>query len=619
MSIYEDNMKVLQQWHEDLYEQLMSGDAQFSKDMEDRVLIGDALDGDKFLVYQNECGITALNSLYSPAHEAERYAAQFMPMSEGSTFLFYGFSNGRVIRKILEEKEKIVLCVICEPSVPVFKRALQEFDLTDILECPGIHFYVGDISIEELEKMLYDRITYDSWKRFNLCILSKYQELFEDRCIEVKELCERIVANKEGELNTLIEYARAGMENEIQAMRWIMDCISLQSLKNQLSTEVPYIVVAAGPSLEKNLEILKDAKGKAMIVCVDTAVGFLLKHDIVPDMICCVDAQKELKLFEHPRIQEIPIAVSTDTNYRVLERMGKCRPIYISVSNDFLVREFKEKGMPVGYFDGGGSVATVLFQLGVELGYKRIVLVGQDLAFTDKKAHAGMGNYNEDDFITSFSLVDGYHGGQVITRADFKHYIDWYNMRIPQLTDCEVINATEGGAKLKGAIQMPLREVVERYCIQSFEADKVLAGLPSVWSTLEERQELYHDIEEKYEYFKGLRKRLKNVISDAERGITLLERGGYQRKELQKIDASLARMTREVEEKEGILILIKRMIDTEASVTDDLHEAEENPELESIRLYKKMHLYFTEMLQADEEVLELWQQVMERIKADYKL
>lgn len=619
MSIYEDNIKILKQRHEDLYEQIVNDDAQFSGEQDVDVLIGDALNGEKFLVYQNEKGITALNSMYSPEHEAERYVAQFEPIREGSAFLCYGFGNGGVIRKILEEKEKVYLCVICEPSMLIFKRALEEFDLTDILDHPSVRFYVGDIKIEEIERNIYNKITYDSWKRFNLCILSKYKELFEDTCVEIAELYDRIVINKEGELNTLIEYARAGMENEIQAMRWIMDCVSLQSLKDEMSTDVPYIVVAAGPSLEKNVEVLKKAKGKAVIVCVDTAVGFLLKHDVVPDMICCVDAQKELKLFENPKIKEIPIAVSTDTNYRVLEKLEAKRPIYISVSNDFLMREFTEKGKPVGYFDGGGSVATMLFQLGVELGYKRIVLVGQDLAFTDKKAHAGMGNYNENDLVIYFSLVDGYHGDKVITRGDFKHYIDWYNMRIPQLTECEVINATEGGVKLKGTIQMPLSEVVERYCTQTYEADKVIAGLPSVWNTPEERQKLYQDIEEKYEYFKGLRRRLKNVIGDTERGILLLERGNYQQKELQKIDANLARMTREVEQKEGILILIKRMIDTEASVTDDLHEEAETPELETIRLYKKMRLYFSEMLQADEEVLELWKQVMEKIKADYML
>lgn len=619
MSIYEDNIKILKQRHEDLYEQIVNDDAQFSGEQDVDVLIGDALNGEKFLVYQNEQGITALNSMYSPEHEAERYVAQFKPIWEGSAFLCYGFGSGGVVRKILEEKEKVYLCVICEPSMLIFKRALEEFDLTDILEHPSVRFYVGDIKIEEIERNIYNKITYDSWKRFNLCILSKYKELFEDTYVEIAELYDRIVINKEGELNTLIEYARTGMENEIQAMRWIMDCVSLQSLKDEMNTDVPYIVVAAGPSLEKNVEVLKKAKGRAVIVCVDTAVGFLLKHDVVPDMICCVDAQKELKLFENPKIKEIPIAVSTDTNYRVLEKLEVKRPIYISISNDFLMREFTDKGKPVGYFDGGGSVATVLFQLGVELGYKRIVLVGQDLAFTDKKAHAGMGNYNENDLVTYFSLVDGYHGDKVITRGDFKHYIDWYNMRIPQLTECEVINATEGGVKLKGTIQMPLSEVVERYCTQTYEADKVIAGLPSVWNTLEERQKLYQDIEEKYEYFKGLRRRLKNAVGDTERGILLLERGSYQQKELQKIDANLARMTREVEQKEGILILIKRMIDTEASVTDDLHEEAETPELETIRLYKKMRLYFSEMLQADEEVLELWKQVMEKIKADYML
>ena len=250
-------------------------------------------------------------------------------------------------------------------------------------------------------------------------------------------------------------------------------------------------------------------------------------------------------------------------------------------------------------------MATVCFQMGVALGFKRIILVGQDLAFTEDKVHAGMGKYNKGDLVYGFSVVDGYNGGQVTTRNDLKNYLEWYNARIPQLQDCEVINATEGGAKITGTIQMPLSEAIDKYCVKECQIAEILTQTKSVWETREQRQGLYDDIEKQYQYFKGFRRRLKDAISSTERGILLLERGGYQKKELQKIDKVLASITREV------------MIDTEASMTDDLHEVAENTEKESIRLYKKMHKYLSDMLEADEELLPMWKEVMDEIRMKY--
>lgn len=619
MALYDENSLVLKETNPDLYKKLENYRIEQTGKEGVQVLVGDALDGEPFLVYQQGDALTALNSTYSPVHEAERYILQYEPILENSSFLFFGFGDGQVISKILDAAENMLFCIIYEPSLQIFMKAMEVFDLRGILNHGQVRLIVGDLDINSLEFELGERVTYQTWKRFRLCVLSKYDALFSEDCMKIRTAYKRIIVSKDADLSTLARFAETGMKNEIHAMKWMMDCVSYEAVGEKLNKEVPYIVVAAGPSLEKNVEVLKQAKGKSVIICVDTAIGYLLKHGIIPDMICTVDPNKELTLFDNPQIERVPFVVSTDTNYQVLEKAGAGRPIYLSISNDFLQQEFLKQGVRIDYFDGGGSVATVCFQLGVEWGFKRIVLVGQDLAFTDKKAHAGMGAYKDEDIGGNFSVVDGYNDDKVITRGDFKLYLDWYNLRISQLEGCEVINATEGGAKINGAVQMPLAKVVDLYCTQECEVSSALQEVRSIWATQEERLSLYQDMEKQYNYFKGLQRRLKECISNAERGILLLERGNYQKKDLQRIDKCLAEMTREVEERVGIVILVKRMIDTEASLTDDLHEAENDLELESIRLYKKMIKYFSDMLAADVELLPVWKDVMEEIKAEYQL
>ncbi len=289
----------------------------------------------------------------------------------------------------------------------------------------------------------------------------------------------------------------------------------------------------------------------------------------------------------------------------------------MSITNDYSDELFKKKGYHVEYFDGGGSVATVCFQMGVELKFRTIILIGQDLAITKEKAHAGQNEIKNSDLKYKFMMVDGYDGGKVMTRADYKFYIDWYNMRIPELGDTVVVNATEGGAKIKGAVQMTLQEAVDRYCRAEYDVPAMFAEVPKVWDSIEEKQEYYEDIKKKYRYFAGFHRRLKDGIAQTERAIRLLKRGNYQTKELTKIDRQLDAITKEVETQNGMVILVKRMIETDITLGDDLNDSNENIELESIRLYEKMQKYLKDLCEAAEEMLPIWKDTIQEINEKY--
>ena len=613
MNIYDKNIKSLKEYRPELYEKV-----QTSENSAQRVYTGDALDEEKFLAYLNEDGsLIALNSTYHPAHEADRYVAQFSECVPETILFLYGFSDGRVIREILSEHCPINRCIVYEPSVDIFRHALQELELDDLFMDTRLKIIVADP--QALEKFLYGEMNYRSWKLFRWAILSKYREIFDTDYKEVQALYKRMYEDRQADMRTLIRAAQAGMVNEAYAMKWMLDSRTLEQLKKRLPTEdVPCIVVAAGPSLEKNVEILKQAKGKAFIICVDTAVKYLLEREIMPDLLCTVDPLKGSSFFTRPEIKEIPIAISADSDYRALESIGDIQPIYISITNDFYRGLFRKQGTDVGYFDGGGSVGTTCFQIGVALGFKTIIIIGQDLAFTDDKAHAGMGNLQESDLVYGLMMVDGYYGEKVLTRGDFKHYLDWYNMRIPEFKDRTIINATEGGAKLKGAIQMSLQAAVDQYCKQEFDFYKVFTETPQVWDTYEKKQEYYEQIQMQYKYFVGFRRKLKEGIRQADRAILLLQRGRYEQRELERIDRELDVITREVSHNDAMVMLVKRMIETDITMTDDLHDAEENLEMESIRLYGKMKKYLSDLNEALEELLPLLRQIAEEINEKYE-
>ena len=81
---------------------------------------------------------------------------------------------------------------------------------------------------------------------------------------------------------------------------------------------MPAVLVSAGPSLDKNINQLKEIRENVFIMAVDTALNSILTHDIIPDMAITVDSHKPLVLFEDERVRQIPLAVSTCTNKKVI-------------------------------------------------------------------------------------------------------------------------------------------------------------------------------------------------------------------------------------------------------------------------------------------------------------
>lgn len=612
MTLYEKNMECLKQMRPEIYEKLKG----YIIDIQS-ILCGDALDGEKFLAVSKDNEIIPLNSTYHPSHEAERYVAQYDELSAETVLFMYGFSNGFIIRKALEKNCPVQSCVVYEPSVEIFVKVLEEYDVTDLIRNTELLIFIRKINDELLEKTLYDIMNYRNWKLFQFSIVPCYDRLFAKDCKEILKMFTNVHEYKHMEMNTLIRFAQSGVKNEVKAMKWFMNCHALEQYKNKFPEDMPCIIVAAGPSLEKNAEVLRRAKGKALIICVDTALPFLLKKDIIPDIACTIDAQKGTTYFMDTRLKDIPIMVSTDSDYRALEQIGDVKPIYIAAVNDFFQRLFKDKGYNVDYFDGGGSVATVSFQVAVGLGFHTIILMGQDLAFSDDKAHAGMGEVTKEDLDSKLMMVDAYNGGQILSRVDFKHYIDWYNLKIPELTDRLIINATEGGAKLKGAVQMTLNDVVNNYCNKCYDMNAFINSGSHVWESYEEKKQLYDEIKKKYAEFKQLEKKITDGICLTDRAILLLKRGNYSLKELTQIDKKLKCLTDTIGTNEGTIILVKRMIDTEVTLTDDLHKAEANLDQESIRLYNKMKKYLSDMQKALEEILPLWTEVQKEINDVY--
>jgi hypothetical protein len=194
---------------------------------------------------------------------------------------------------------------------------------------------------------------------------------------------------------------------------------------------------------------------------------------VEPDFIISVDVRKSLSHFQNSISINTPMLASVTANPEVI-RANKARKIFFD--DEGLIKQLKGINTKSANLQGAGSVATTAFEIARYLGSKTIILIGQDLAFEGDASHA-MGQRLQEDISTEYhELVEGNNGNLLKTRFDWYKYLCWYNETIPQF-DGVVVNATEGGAKIQGTEVLSLKEAIDKYCLEDFDASRIFKQL----------------------------------------------------------------------------------------------------------------------------------------------
>jgi hypothetical protein len=302
--------------------------------------------------------------------------------------------------------------------------------------------------------------------------------------------CTKLISSRISDLLTRFEFEEKWVENIFLNVPKLSKGFAISGLFNKFKS-MPGIIVSAGPSLKKNIKLLKDINEKALILAVDTAFPVLRKYDIVPHLVMTLDAQKfSLKHFfgqyntntaliadlvSCPSIiRDFKGAVFFSTTSKIVySDMGEClRETTPSV--DWLEKFITN----VGDIQSGGSVATNAFDVLLNLGCNPIILVGQDLAYTGREMHS-TGTYHNDGWIPTcsrflnldtinqniirkrkISRTPAYgNEGTVITDFILSLYRSWFE-NSSKIAPVKVINASEGGAKIENTIEMSLKDVI---------------------------------------------------------------------------------------------------------------------------------------------------------------
>lgn len=497
----------------------------------------DTKDGNKALVIEKEDKEYRLNSLYRPLKEAEKWADQYEFQNINVSVIMFGIGNGLFIREMLKRLKPDAKVYLYEPEISIFLYVLNNIDISDIICDTRVYLFINNINQNEFKGLLQKETDWLSISAQIICNHPVYDKIYID---EFEEFLNMVYsANNLAKVNIDTERHLSDMlvNNAIKNLRYIKESNYVSEFIGKIPEELPAIIVAAGPSLDKNIDELKRAEGKAFIFATDTAVKHLIKHNIKFDAIITIDAKKAVVHLRDEKCHNIPLFCVLEARNQMME-MHTGRKIWFRGSV-YMYSLYSKFNREFPGYNSGGSVSTAAFSVCLSMNFKNIIFIGQDLAYDGEVTHAGGVVRKIIGEGKGQKQVESIDGGMVWSRYDWLIYLEWLENSIRDIKGINVIDATEGGALIHGSKVMKLSEVIDKYCKEEFSFSSLLEEIPYTF-TGDEYNKVKEEILHLRKEFSDIKNKSKEGIKIAGRVIKSINnknsRTKNEAKDLKKID-----------------------------------------------------------------------------------
>lgn len=601
--IFKDiNMECMKQNKSYLYDKFKEVDFSSLNLKIDKIESINSRDGEKLVVIQLDSREYRLNSIYRPIDEAKRWIEQYEFNSAYTIITMFGFGNGVFARQIIENMSDTDILLIYEPSIEIFMHVINNYDLTDIFSNKRVSISVEGLNEFEFHSCLRDMVNISNIKNQKNLIYPQYDKIFVESCINFYKELKNGYHHAKININSEKKFAKKSIENILNNIQFLENSNTLSQIREIIPANLPAVIVAAGPSLEDNIEELKKLKEKVIILAVDRTIDYLLDSGIEPDFLVTLDPMKLLKDYSRRTDLAVPLICIMESNYEILSR-HKGRKI-IGNCTRFLDEIYQQKKVAPPRILTSGSVATIAFSACLEMGIKRIILVGQDLAYRNNKTHMNEEIQDQEFNPLTDVMIEGIESNKVRSRYDWKEFLNWFQDMIVLNPDIEVIDVKSSGAMIKGTTLMSLADVANKYCKQVFFCKEAMDNLNVTFNS-EDINKLYNYLNKNISILEGMRKKAQEAIKSCR---TLIE-------EENKNNASMFKIEKEVKnlkkanryiERQSIYKIMDPFINAQAtSQLSEIYQFSNDLKENSINTYKKSISIYEAVIEAVDYVMPL--------------
>ncbi|ECH3378796.1 motility associated factor glycosyltransferase family protein, partial [Campylobacter jejuni] len=379
---------------------------------------------------------------------------------------FYGFGNGILFKALLQNKNHQHI-VVFEKDIEIIWIMFHILDFSSELQSARLMILeTSSLDIEFFSNFCSSKPFFQFSRIYFLELMSHYYERFHE---DILGLNKKLAENFK---NSIVSYgndpldALQGIEQFVYNLPQMITHPSYKELlskrKNLSDTA---IIVSTGPSLTKQLPLLKKYASKATIFCADSSYPILAKHGIKPDYVLSLERIPLTSEFFNNDFGEfdkdILFILKSYVHPHTTKYLQKNNRAFILVSTYASFIQYLKLDY-FGYFNMGFSVAHMACYLSLHLNHKNIIFIGQDLAYAEN------GNSHPDDYQNSANyesqmyehiLTKAYGGKKEVKTHHvwlmFKRNLEQDVQKIQKYLDTKVYNCTEGGARIEGTIEKP--------------------------------------------------------------------------------------------------------------------------------------------------------------------
>jgi len=419
-----------------------------------------------------------LHSRYDPEDEARKFV-DGVDVSKAYCFVVGGFGLGHHVRALFERLRGDAFIIVSEPDLALIRTALEHVDLGEVLDS-GRCVILTEANTSQLHEKLQPHhtmmmlgtqiVSHPASQR----VAGAFHDTLRQMIGDFASYCRMTVL-------TVVGNSRATNTNVAYNLPSYVATPPIDILHGRYA-DYPAIVVAAGPSLHRNIDVLAGLAGRAVILAVQTTFKTLLRRGITPDFVTSLDYHEMSRRFFEgiDDFRGAHLIAEPKATWHVVDVYdGPISLLYNEFAERCIGKDLAARaGLPAGT-----TVAHLAFYLAQYLGCDPIVFVGQDLAFTDHAYYAPgvpahdawrpeLNRFNAletkewEKIIRARKIlrkVPDVHGQDIYTDEQMFTYLQQFESDFAKC-QARIIDATQGGALKRGAEPMTLAEAAERFC-----------------------------------------------------------------------------------------------------------------------------------------------------------
>ncbi|EAH9620221.1 DUF115 domain-containing protein, partial [Campylobacter jejuni] len=307
----------------------------------------------------------------------------------------YGIGNALLIKNLAKHYKHLF---VFESEIELFILALSALDLSEELYSGKI--YLVDIQEKKINlqlRILFDQNDVFLWLNLYEMFINNnfYKKYYYEEILNADKIIHENINLVIRNLDPDSKISLSCYENFCKNIPLMLKNIPFKRIIDERKGLFEScIVVCAGPSLQKQIPLLKKYQENFVIFCVDGAYPLLVKHDIIPDYVLNLDFEEyPLEFFKEVNPENKTLFIlAASTHPNVVDYLYKKQiPLSIVLSDNLPYQKLHINDF--GYLEFGTHVGHACYTLAITLKFKNIIIIGQDLSF-DKQGNSHFDSFD---------------------------------------------------------------------------------------------------------------------------------------------------------------------------------------------------------------------------------